>query len=62
MKLLLTMSIATLLLSGCGAADKANAGITGFTRKCIDKVMYYQFISGATVAYNTDGTVKACTY
>ncbi len=47
-------------LSACGSADKIEASITGYSDNCIEGVMYYQFRNGASVAYNTDGTIKTC--
>lgn len=50
-----------VVLSGCGAWDRFSAKVTGGASKtCHDGVLYLQFTSGATVAYNQDGTVKAC--
>lgn len=46
---------------GCGAVDRSLAKFTGdATETCHDGVMYLQFTSGASVAYNKDGTVKTC--
>ena len=60
MKKLIIMS-AILMLSGCGKADRLAASWTGSASKsCEDGVLYYQFTSGASVAYNKDGTVKLC--
>ncbi len=50
----------TFTLSGCGAASRTGALITVYTSHCIDGVVYYQFLSGATVAYSPDGKVKVC--
>ncbi|MDX8383168.1 MAG: hypothetical protein R8M45_03735 [Ghiorsea sp.] len=59
MKTLLFLSLLTL--SGCGAFDRFSAKVTGgATETCIHNVLYLQFTSGASVAYNTDGTVKKC--
>lgn len=50
-----------LVLSGCGWFDRKMASVTGgATKTCMDGVLYYQFTSGAAVAYNQDGTVKTC--
>lgn len=56
--LILLLSVFTL--SGCGQIGKINAKLTGYDKSCIDGVVYLQFASGATVAYNTDGTIKTC--
>ena len=50
-----------LTLSGCGAWDRFGAYLTGSaSHACMDGVLYYQFTSGAVVAYNKDGTLKTC--
>lgn len=60
MKKLIIFS-AILVLSGCGKVDRMVASMTGSaSTSCEGGVLYYQFTSGAAVAYNTDGTVKLC--
>jgi hypothetical protein len=49
-----------LSLVGCGAFSKGAANILGQTVECVGGVVYYQFPSGVTVAYNPDGTIKTC--
>lgn len=49
-----------LTLTGCGKVDRGLASLTGTAKTCIEGVMYLQFTSGATVMYNTDGTIKLC--
>jgi hypothetical protein len=56
---LLTLCL-ILLLTGCGVTDRVGAGLSGFSRICVDGVQYLQFTSGATVAYGPDGKVKVC--
>lgn len=56
----LMIILLVLMISGCGTADKIEAKITGYSKKCIDNVVYLQFASGATVAYNVDGSIKTC--
>lgn len=51
---------ACILLSGCGWFERGAAYVTGHAETCIDNVLYYQFPSGVTVAYNNDGTIKGC--
>jgi hypothetical protein len=46
--------------AGCGVTSKIGAKFTGSSTVCVDGVEYLQFTSGATVAYNTDGTIKTC--
>jgi len=58
---ILVIILLTLTLSGCGFFDRyVTANVTGYAETCVDGVLYYQFPSGVTVAYNTDGSVKAC--
>lgn len=60
MKILIALILITMLTS-CGAADRAWSWATGDAGEtCMAGVLYYQFTSGAAVAYNTDGTVKTC--
>lgn len=49
-----------LSLSGCGFFERGNAYLTGYSESCIKGVLYYQFASGVTVAYNQDGSVRTC--
>lgn len=61
MKKLMIVSLALLLLSGCGWMDRKIAAATGgATEACVSGVLYLQFTSGATVKYDTDGTVAVC--
>lgn len=63
MKYMLGFTILTLLvvlLSGCGVGDKIEAGLTGSSRHCEGGVEYIQFARGASVMYNTDGSIKTC--
>lgn len=61
MKRLFVILVICILVTGCGKADRWVAGMTGGASKaCVDGVEYLQFTSGATVAYNTDGTIKTC--
>ena len=56
-----TVVVIACVLTGCGWFDRNVAAIAGGASKtCVDGVMYLQFTSGATVAYNKDGTVKTC--
>lgn len=56
----ITFSIVSVALVGCGAADVATATITGYSTHCIDNVRYVQFRNGASVMYNSDGTIQTC--
>lgn len=60
MKIISLMFVA-VLLSGCGAFDRAGASLTGYTTNCVDGVKYLQFPSGVTVKYNPNGTIATCT-
>ncbi len=63
MKQMKTMLLLTcvLILPGCGAIDRFFASITGDgTPTCWEGVMYVQFTSGASVAYNKNGTIMNC--
>lgn len=55
--ILITVALA---LAGCGQVDRYAAAATGYARSCIDGVEYFQFTSGATVAYDREGKVKHC--
>ena len=55
-----TAILVFLLLGGCGQLDREIAKATGFARSCIDGVLYYQFTSGVTVAYDQQGKVRTC--
>ena len=53
--------VLTISVTGCGRFDRWFAGITGSaSEECVDGVAYLQFTSGASVAYNRDGTIKTC--
>lgn len=53
--------ILCMSLVGCGWLDRKVAAITGdATETCVDGVAYLQFTSGATVKYNTNGTIAIC--
>jgi hypothetical protein len=61
----LSKSLAVFLiavsLTGCGRFDRWWAGQTGnAVEECHDGVTYLQFTSGASVAYNKNGTIKTC--
>lgn len=60
MKTVFLSIVAATLLSGCGWLGRADAYVTGYSESCIAGVLYYQFASGVTVAYNADGSVKVC--
>lgn len=43
-----------------GSSHRKIAEYTGYSHICIDNVEYIQFVSGASVAYDTNGKVKTC--
>ena len=51
---------ALLLFSGCGVWERGTAGISGWSRVCVEGVSYLQFVSGVTVEYTRDGKIKTC--
>lgn len=57
---ILTITVMCLFLSGCGWFDREVAKLTGHSKHCVGNVLYIQFASGATVAYNPDGSIKTC--
>lgn len=57
---LIALTLMVLLLSSCGKVDRWWASWTGNSEVCIDGVTYIQFISGASVKYNTNGTIATC--
>ncbi len=58
---LILLLILAVVLSGCGRFDRFVVSLTGdAVETCHDGVTYLQFTSGATVKYNTDGTVAKC--
>lgn len=57
--IIITLPI-VLLLSGCGFFERGTAYLTGYAESCISGVLYYQFASGVTVAYEADGKIKLC--
>ena len=60
MKVIIFVVLA-LSLSGCGKLDRLFVAITGdASETCHDGVTYLQFTSGASVKYNTDGTIAKC--
>lgn len=60
MKNVIIAIVAVSMLSGCGWFSREAAKLTGYSKECVDGVMYYQFASGVTVAYNKDGSIKTC--
>ncbi len=57
---IVVLILALAMLTGCGQIERNVATWTGYSKICVDGVEYIQFTSGATVAYNRDGTIKTC--
>lgn len=58
---LIVIAFLVATLSSCGVVERMFAGITGGgTATCFRGVTYVQFTSGASVAYNIDGTLIPC--
>lgn len=55
-----SLILVALAAAGCGKVDREIAKLTGASELCLNGVTYYQFTSGAAVAYNRDGSVKPC--
>ncbi len=54
---LLTMLFLSMTLTGCGVWDRLGVAFSGDASEvCYKGIMYVQFTSGASVAYNRDGT------
>lgn len=61
MKKVIIASLVCLSLTGCGWFERAAGTVTGGGYEtCVDKVLYLQFTSGATVKYLPDGKVATC--
>jgi hypothetical protein len=61
MKKVILLCLLSLTLTGCGRFERWWAGTTGNAfETCESGVLYLQFTSGASVAYNVDGSIKTC--
>lgn len=49
-----------LTLAGCGDVSRMVAQTTGYDEVCVHGVTYIQFVSGAALAVNPDGTPRGC--
>ena len=54
------MFLTIAFFTACGSINRGCASVTGSSKECVDGVLYIQFTSGSSVAYNTDGTIKRC--
>ena len=59
MKLIITICLA-VMLSACGAVDRQFAALTGYSKVCVDGVVYLQFTSGSTVQVDAMGKPVVC--
>lgn len=64
MKSLMPVLAVVLIVIGLGGCDgsmsKFEAKITGYSLHCVDGVEYVQFVNGASVKHNRDGSVALC--
>lgn len=59
MKLFITICLAAML-SACGAVDRQVATLTGYSKVCVDGVVYLQFTSGSAVQVDAMGKPVVC--
>ncbi len=59
MKLIITICLA-VMLSACGAVDRQAASLTGYSKVCVDGVVYLQFTSGSAVQVDAMGKPVVC--
>lgn len=60
LKIIALFAVSLLLLVSCGKMDQMEAHYTGYSKICVNGVLYYQFTSGATPAYTIDGKLIPC--
>lgn len=58
--LFLVLIIAIAIYLSSGIFTRKVADLRGHATICVDGVNYIQFSSGASVKYNTDGTISTC--
>lgn len=49
-----------ILFFSSGQFKRGLAKYTGYSTICVDGVKYIQFVSGASVKYNGDGSIEKC--
>lgn len=54
------MIIYMFILCSCEQINRSCAQWEGHSYECVDGVQYIQFPSGASVAYNKNGTIRSC--
>lgn len=57
---LVIVGVASFLYFSSGYFKRQLAVYTGYSEICVDKVVYLQFISGATVKVKPDGLPVTC--
>ena len=58
---LILIAVSAVVLTGCGWYErKVVANITGYSKTCVEGVVYLQFPSGVTPQVNLDGRPVSC--
>jgi hypothetical protein len=61
MKNILLLTAMVFLLAGCGCASSVKRMVTGEPSEvCVNGVLYYQFVDGASPALDEEGKVLNC--
>ncbi len=58
--ILLILLVTAAAFFGSGYFKRQLAYYAGHSTICVDGVKYVQFVSGASVKYNVDGTIARC--
>jgi len=59
LKMIIAVCLA-VMLSACGAVDRQVASLTGYSKVCVDGVIYLQFTSGSAVQVDATGKPVVC--
>lgn len=59
LKMIITICLA-VMLSACGAVDRQVATLAGYSKVCVDGVVYLQFTSGSAVQVDAMGKPVVC--
>jgi hypothetical protein len=58
---IISIILASSMLSGCGYFDRLFAKVSGAPSEvCYDNVIYLQFTSGISVKHHKDGSIALC--
>lgn len=57
---ILVAVVTAILFSGCGQIGRMEAQVTGYSKQCVDGVIYLQFASGVTTQVKPDGLPVTC--